>query len=123
VAYATNCHNVLATASGNNSHIQPSEPNYIWSEAGTNFTVSTDDDPYVLNGRTNQANNQGNQLHLVRLLTKAGRTWRSYQEDTDLTTVGGQLTDVVLPTNQWTVPLTSFSGNFASGFNQFNQST
>src|SRR5262249_56058952 len=36
VAYATNYHNVLATASGNNPHIHPSEPNYIWAEAGTN---------------------------------------------------------------------------------------
>jgi hypothetical protein len=56
-------------------------------------------------------------------LTDAGRTWRSYQEDIDLTTVAGQLTNIVLPRNQWTVPLTSFSGNFASGVNQFNRST
>ena len=123
VAYATNYHNVLATASGNNPHIHPSEPNYIWAEAGTNFTVSNDDDPFVPNGSTNQVNSQDNQLHLVRLLTQAGRTWRSYQEDTDLTTVGGQLTNVVLPKSQWTVPLTSFSGNFVSGVNQFNGST
>ena len=121
VAFATNYHNVLATAGGNNPHIHPSEPNYIWAEAGTNFTVNNDDDPFVPNGPTNQVNNQDNQLHLVRLLTQAGRTWRSYQEDTDLTTVNGQLTNVVLPKNQWTVPLTSFSGNFGSGtVNQFN---
>ena len=123
VAYATNYHNVLATASGNNPHIHPSEPNYIWAEAGTNFTVSNDDDPFVPNGSTNQVNSQDNQLHLVRLLTQAGRTWRSYQEDTDLTKVSGQLTNVVLPKSQWTVPLTSFSGNFVSGVNQFNGST
>src|SRR6516165_629119 len=123
VAYATNYHNVLATASGNNPHIHPSEPNYIWAEAGTNFTVSNDADPFVPNGPTNQVNNQDNQLHLVRLLTHAGKTWLSYQEDTDLTTVGGQLVNVVLPKNQWTVPLTSLSGNFASGVNQFNGST
>src|SRR5262249_1878429 len=123
VAFATNYHNALATAGGNNPHIHPSEPNYIWAEAGTNFTVNNDDDPFVPNGPTNQVNNQDNQLHLVRLLTQAGRTWRSYQEDTDLTTVNGQLTNVVLPKNQWTVPLTSFSGNFASGVNQFNGST
>ena len=24
----------------------PSEPNYIWAEAGTNFGVSNDDNPY-----------------------------------------------------------------------------
>ena len=34
VSYATAYHNVLATASGTGSHIHPSEPNYIWSEAG-----------------------------------------------------------------------------------------
>ena len=123
VAYATNYHNVLATANGNNPHIHPSEPNYIWAEAGTNFTVSNDDDPFVPNGSTNQVNSQDNQLHLVRLLTQAGRTWRSYQEDTDLTKVSGQLTNVVLSKSQWTVPLTSFSGNFVSGVNQFNGST
>ena len=123
VAYATNYHNVLATASGNNPHIHPSEPNYIWAEAGTNFGVLNDADPFVPQPPNNQINNQDNQLHLVRLLTDARRTWRSYQEDIDLTMVGGQLTNVVLPENQWTVPLDSFSGNFASGVNQFNGST
>ena len=123
VAYATNYHNVLATASGNNPHIHPSEPNYIWAEAGTNFGVLNDADPFVPQPPNNQINNQDNQLHLVRLLTDAGKTWRSYQEDIDLTMVNGQLTNVVLPENQWTVPLDSFSGNFASGVNQFNGST
>src|SRR5262244_1563215 len=37
VAYATAYHNVLATAGGANPHIHPSEPNYLWAEAGTNF--------------------------------------------------------------------------------------
>src|SRR5262249_13438422 len=92
---------------------EPGGPNYIWAEAGTNFGVLNDADPFP-NGTNTQGNNQDNQLHLVRLLTDAGRTWRSYQEDIDLTTVGGQLTNVVLPKNQWTVPLDSFSGNFAS---------
>ena len=122
VAYATSYHNVLATASGNNPHIHPSEPNYIWAEAGTNFGVLNDADPFA-NGTNNQTNNQDNQLHLVRLLTDAERTWRSYQEDIDLTMAGGQLTNVVLPKDQWTVPLDSFSGNFASGVNRFNGST
>ena len=123
VAYASNYTNVLATASGNNPHIHPSKPNYIWSEAGTNFTVGNDADPFVPNGSTNQVNSQDNQLHLVRLLASARKTWKSYQEDTDLTTVSGHLTNVVLPPSQWTVPITSFSGNFASGVNQFNGST
>jgi hypothetical protein len=123
VAYASNYNNVLATASGNNAHVHPSEPNYVWAEAGYNFRIGNDADPFVPNGSTNQVNNLDNQLHLAGLLTQAGRTWKSYQEDTDLTTVNGQLTNVVLPSNQWTVPITSFSGNFAAGVNQFNGST
>ena len=123
VAYASNYNNVLATASGNNAHVHPSEPNYVWAEAGYNFRIGNDDDPFVPNGTTNQVNNLDNQLHLAGLLTQAGRTWKSYQEDVDLTTVNGQLTNVPLPNNQWTVPITSFSGNFAAGVNQFNGST
>src|SRR5215469_15119237 len=75
VAFATNYRNVLATASGNNPHIHPSEPNYIWAEAGTNFNIFNDADPFVPLPPNNQVNNQDNQLHLVRLLTHAGRTW------------------------------------------------
>jgi phosphatidylinositol-3-phosphatase len=125
VAYAANYRNVLATAGGNNPHIHPSEPNYVWAEAGFNFNIFNDADPFAPQGgpTQNSVNNLDNQLHLVRLLTQAGRTWRSYQEDIDLTTVAGALTNVVLPKSQWTVPLTSFSGKFASGVNQFNGST
>lgn len=124
-AYAVNYHNALATVSGNNPHIHPSEPNYFWAEAGTNYNIFDDGDPFALEGGATQnfVNSQDNQIHLVRLLTHAGKTWRSYQEDIDLMTSNGQLTNVVLPRNQWTVPLTSFSGNFGSGFNQYNNTT
>jgi phosphatidylinositol-3-phosphatase len=118
VSFATSYHNVLATPSGNNPHIHPSEPNYLWSEAGTNFGVLNDNDPFAANGPTNQNTTQ----HLVTFLTNAGHTWKSYQEDTDLATVNGQLTNVVLPRDQWTVPLKSISGKFAAGVNQFNGS-
>jgi hypothetical protein len=125
MAYATNYHHVLATADGNNPHIHPSEPNYFWAEAGTNYNIFDDGDPFAAEGGVTQnfVNNQDNQLHLVRLLNHAGKTWRSYQEDIDLMTSNGGLANVVLPRNQWTVPLTSFSGNFVSGFNQYNNST
>jgi hypothetical protein len=125
VAYAANYRNVLATSGGNNPHIHPSEPNYLWAEAGFNFNIFDDADPFSPQGgpTVNQVNALDNQLHLARLVTHAGKAWRSYQEDIDLTTVGGQLTNVVLPKNQWTVPLTSHSGNFASGVNLFNGST
>jgi heptaprenylglyceryl phosphate synthase len=49
VAYAKAYHNVLATPDGNNPDIHPSEPNYIWAEAGTNFGVASDADPYRRN--------------------------------------------------------------------------
>src|SRR5258708_14313259 len=118
VAYATAYINVLATASGNNPHIHPSEPNYIWAEAGTNFGVLNDNDPYT--GGTNQNTNQ----HLVAFLTQAGKTWKSYQEDIDLAVDGaGKLTNVPLRQDQWTVPLTSHSGVFDAGnFNAYNGS-
>lgn len=119
VAYATNYHNVLATPGGNNPHIHPSEPNYLWAEAGTNFGVFNDNDPFAAVGGTEQTTNQ----HLAALLSNAGISWRSYQEDVDLANVGGQLINEVLPRDQWTVPLSSFSGNFAAGTNQFNGST
>src|SRR4051794_701351 len=122
VSYATAYHNVLATPGGNNPHIHPSEPNYIWAEGGSNFGVLNDNDPYT--GGTNQDTTQ----HLSTLLTRAGKTLRSYQEDIDLTpNASAQLTNVPLPKDLWTVPLTSFSGVFAAGYlnawngsNQYN---
>jgi hypothetical protein len=122
VAYATAYHNVLATPSGNNPDIHPSEPNYLWAEAGTNFGVLNDNDPYT--GGTNQ----NTSLHLSNLLTQAGKTWKSYQEDIDLTpNSSGQLTNVVLAQFDWFVPINSFSGVFApgtsnayNGSNQYN---
>jgi phosphatidylinositol-3-phosphatase len=118
VAYASAYHNVLATPSGNNPDIHPSEPNYIWAEAGDNFGVLNDNDPYDPTGPTDQNTTQ----HLSSFLTKAGKTWRSYQEDVDLTSIGGLLTNTPSPEDQWTVPLTSFSGFFGSGLNQYNGS-
>ena len=117
VAYASNYHNVLATPSGNNPSIHPSEPNYIWAEAGTNFGVLNDNDPFRVPGGTNQ----NTPLHLSNFLTLAGKTWKSYQEDIDLARdASNKLTNVVLPQSQWTVPITSFSGTFSTGVNAFN---
>jgi hypothetical protein len=120
VAFATAYHNVLSTPSGNNPDIHPSEPNYLWAEAGTNFGVRNDNDPFSTTGGTNQNTN----LHLSNLLTQAGKTWKSYQEDIDLTpNASNQLTNVVLPQSDWFVPIHSSSGIFAPGTtNQFNGS-
>jgi len=53
--------------------LHPSEPNYLWLEAGTNFGITNDDDPSV--------NHQNTTRHLVTLLHNAGISWKSYQED------------------------------------------
>ena len=118
VAYATTYRNVGPDGSASPPAIHPSEPNYLWSEAGTNFNVFNDNDPYGTNGT-----NQNTGMHLSNFLTLAGKTWRSYQEDIDLTPSTSGLTNVPLPQDQWTVPLSSFSGIFAPGYvNAFNGS-
>ncbi|HWZ51193.1 MAG TPA: alkaline phosphatase family protein [Granulicella sp.] len=120
VAYATAYHNVLATAGGNNPHIHPSEPNYLWADAGTNFGILNDADPYA----SNPPNAQSTTQHLSGLLQKSGKTWKSYQEDIDLTTSNAKLINLPLAENQWTVPLVSFSGVFGPGndLNAYNSS-
>jgi hypothetical protein len=55
--------------------IHPSEPNYLWLEAGTNFGITNDADP--------ESNHQSTPNHLVSLLTQAGISWKAYQEDID----------------------------------------
>ncbi len=50
----------------------PSEPNYLWLEAGTSFGISNDDAP--------QSNHQGTTDHLVSYLQQAGITWKAYVE-------------------------------------------
>jgi hypothetical protein len=72
VSYATKYYNV-----GQNVH--PSEPSYIWSEAGTTFGVYTDDDPGTNSG------NLFNAQHLTGQLNAAGIPWKSYQEDLEYT--------------------------------------
>lgn len=54
-----------------NNH--PSQPNYLWLEAGTNFGVFADTQP-------GQAPFNVDAKHLVRLLQKAGISWRAYAE-------------------------------------------
>jgi phosphatidylinositol-3-phosphatase len=122
VSYATACHNVLATESGSNPDIHPSEPQYIWSEAGTNFGVLQDSDPYTDTTTPNVFNTT---QHLSGLLQLARISWKSYQEDTDLQTdANGKLINLPLPASQWTVPLKSISGVFDPGnfLNAYNDS-
>ena len=53
--------------------VHPSEPNYLWLEAGTNFGIRNDRSP--------ARNHQSTTSHLVDLLEAAGLSWRAYQED------------------------------------------
>ena len=106
VSFATNYLNV-------GTGIHPSEPSYIWAEAGSNLGVLNDNQPYGTGGT-----NQTTTAHLSTNLTAAGVTWRSYQEDTNINYANNQ----PLSPGQYTVPLTNQSGTFASGVNQYNGS-
>src|SRR5262249_8904030 len=65
----------------------PSEPHYVWLEAGTNqfsdHTFTTDVDPSATNSTSSTA-------HLVTQLANAAspKTWRAYEEDLDPTVTG-----------------------------------
>jgi hypothetical protein len=110
VAYATNYLNA-------DVGIHPSEPNYIWAEAGENFGVFNDDNPYHADCSPDTV--QTTDQHLSAFLTQAGKTWRSYQEDTDV-----DASNVPLPMSSWTVPLFSVSGLFAApGISTYNYTT
>jgi hypothetical protein len=115
-AYATHYHNVMSNAAGTGAHIHPSEPNYIWAEAGSNLGVTSDNTPYQSPGGTNQ--NITN--HLATLLTAAGKSWKSYQEDIDLAGSGSSKTSTVLPPDQWSVPLLNLSGTSSAYTNAYN---
>jgi phospholipase C len=61
----------------------PSEPHYIWMEAGTNafsdYTFTNDNNP-------SSTNSTGSTAHLATQIIAAGSTWLSYQEDINSTT-------------------------------------
>ena len=120
VAYATNYINAGINLG---LHVHPSEPNYVWAEAGQAFnSIGTDADPYYP-GPTPPACTPStvttSDLHLTAFLGKAHKTWRAYQEDVNV-----DLADnVPQPISSWTFPLFSHSGNFPSGINPYNYST
>ncbi len=58
--------------------LHPSEPNYIWLEAGDNLGITDDNDPGGSGG-----NHQSTTDHLVTQLQAKGISWKSYQEDID----------------------------------------
>jgi hypothetical protein len=79
VSYASNYLNAA-----NGEH--PSEPNYVWAEAGTNynaetnFTINNDNDPTDANKNVFHNTN-----HLTAQMNAAGVSWKNYQEDYQIT--------------------------------------
>ena len=61
-------------------HVHPSEPNYVWAEAGTDFGVHTDADPKPSSGNTFYDQS----IHLTAQLNAAEIRWKNYQEDVQL---------------------------------------
>jgi hypothetical protein len=109
VAYANNYQNA-------GIGVHPSEPNYVWAEAGQAFnSIGTDIDPYQADCTPNAVVIASDQ-HLSAFLMKAHRTWKSYQEDANVNLTN----NVPLPMASWTVPLFSQNGLFASGINAYN---
>ncbi len=103
-SFATNYQSADAT--------HPSEPNYIYSEAGSNLGNTTDADPTTANGNIYSV------PHLTGLMQQKGVSWKSYQEDTQM----NFSTNTVLPQSQWTVPLVSQSGTNPGYTNPYNGS-
>ena len=117
VSYASNYQNV-------SPGLHPSEPNYVWQEAGVHGPLN-DADPYPAN--------IVNAPNLSALLAAQGVSWRSYQEDTDLLNTSGNningdhgagkvLTNTVASSGQYEVPLRSFSGTSTDYTNAYNGS-
>src|SRR5207248_10816215 len=74
-----------ATQYYNPAGVHPSEPNYVWMEAGaatnlpngaTTVNLTTDNDP-------SSSNSTSTTDHLVSYLNKAGISWKAYQEGID----------------------------------------
>jgi hypothetical protein len=136
VSYCTAYHNVLATQSGNNPSIHPSEPNYIWQENGSNLGIFADNDPYAASNPAVPAiqmylaaNTAVSGQNLTGLLEEHDISWKTYQEDTNvLNTDGGNVNQGGSPTNNpvtkknLTVPLASFSGTVSTYTNSYNGS-
>lgn len=80
--------------------VHPSEPNYIWEEAGSNLGVLADGDPSAANS------NLFTVEHFVHQLDAAGISWHNYEEDVEYTT-----------------PMASKSGTRPGGANAYNGST
>jgi hypothetical protein len=93
----------------------------VWAEAGQAFdTIGTDDDPYhpgPTPPRCTPDTVISSNQHLTAFLNKAKKTWRSYQEDANVSP-----SNTPLAMSSWTVPLFSMNGTFSGGLNSYNYS-
>jgi len=149
VSFASCYHHVLATTNGTTTStgaisstnaspsVHPSEPNYVWMEAGNNLSKYDDNDPYGSTASVEQINNYVNTNNvaatgecLSQLLQNVGVSWKSYTEGVNqLNTNGanfnganGTLATAAAPRSLWTVPLVSFSGTSTNYVNPYNGS-
>jgi hypothetical protein len=72
LAIGAHCENYHNVPPSNSQH--PSEPNYIWLEAGDNLGLTTDNNPSASNCAKGQD-------HLAKQLSAAGIPWKGYMED------------------------------------------
>jgi hypothetical protein len=135
VSYCAAYHNAIAVYDGSGPSIHPSEPQYVWMEAGSNLSKLDDNDPFGSGASVTQihnflvANPSYSGQNLSGLIQAAGLTWRAYSEGTnELNSTGtnanlsGNLTATVAPEATWTVPLASFSGANKTYVNPYNGS-
>jgi hypothetical protein len=118
----------------NGTSVHPSEPNYVFMEAGSNLSKLDDNDPYGSGASVQQianflsANPSFSGENLSGLLQNAGVSWTSYSEGTcllnsagqDFNSKGGTLTNNPAPLGIRTVPLASFSGTGTTYTNSWN---
>jgi phospholipase C len=92
--------------------IHPSEPNYIWLEAGDTLGIKSDADPSAVHSLDTTE-------HLVTQLKTAGVTWRSYQEDLPAGHCGTKSTGLYAAKHNPMVFFQDVSGNPPSDTNEY----
>jgi hypothetical protein len=85
-----------ASATNYTTTVHPSEPNYIWLEAGSN---NTDDFIFTNDNDPSSTNSTATTKHLATQLTTAGVSWKSYQEGLDANTGLCPIASVGAPEN------------------------
>ncbi|HEY3897767.1 MAG TPA: hypothetical protein VGM54_04090 [Chthoniobacter sp.] len=125
---------VPSNGTGIAGSVHPSEPQYVWMEAGSNLSKYDDNDPYGTNQSVAQIqyflahNPSFSGENLSGLLQNAGVSWTSYTEGTcllntanqDFNVNQGTLTNNPAPIGVRTVPLASFSNSSSSYVNAYN---